>query len=62
MLLLFAVVVLMFETLGMSSLLAEEIQTGTIRALLVSPMGTRGLFIAKGSLSVSIVWSNLSCS
>ena len=52
---LFAVVVLMFETLGLSSLLAEEIQAGTIRALLVSPMGSRELFIAKGLLSVSFV-------
>ena len=52
---LFAVVVLMFETLGLSSLLAEEIQAGAIRALLVSPMGSRELFIAKGLLSVAFV-------
>jgi ABC-2 type transport system permease protein len=52
---LFVVVVLMFETLGLSSLLAEEIQAGTIRALLISPMGTRELFIAKGIVSVSMV-------
>lgn len=52
---LFAVIVLMFETMGLSSLLAEEIQAGTIRALLVSPMGTRELFTAKGVVSVSMV-------
>lgn len=52
---LFAIVVLMFETLGLSSLLAEEIHSGAIRALLVSPMGTRELFLAKGLLSVSMV-------
>lgn len=52
---LFAIVVLMFETLGLASLLAEEIQSGTIRALLVSPMGTRELFVAKGIVSVSMV-------
>jgi ABC-2 type transport system permease protein len=52
---LFAIVVLMFETLGLASLLAEEIQSGTIRALLISPMGTRELFFAKGVVSVSMV-------
>jgi ABC-2 type transport system permease protein len=53
---LLAVFVLMFETMGLASLLAEEIQAGTIRALLVSPMGTRELFTAKGVLSVSMVF------
>lgn len=52
---LFAIIVLMFETMGLASLLAEEIQAGTIRALLVSPMGTRELFAAKGVVSVSMV-------
>lgn len=52
---LFAIVVLMFETMGLASLLAEEIQAGTIRALLISPMGTRELFAAKGIVSVSMV-------
>jgi ABC-2 type transport system permease protein len=52
---LFAIIVLMFETMGLASLLAEEIQAGTIRALLVSPMGTRELFSAKGVVSVSMV-------
>ncbi len=53
---LFAIIVLMFETMGLASLLAEEIQSGTIRALLVSPMGTRELFFAKGVVSVSMVF------
>ncbi len=53
---LLAVFVLMFETMGLASLLAEEIQAGTIRALLVSPMGTRELFTAKGVVSVSMVF------
>lgn len=52
---LFAIIVLMFETMGLASLLAEEIQAGTIRALLVSPLGTRELFLAKGIVSVSMV-------
>lgn len=53
---LLAVFVLMFETMGLASLLAEEIQAGTIRALLVSPMGTRELFTAKGVVSISMVF------
>ncbi|HRQ22514.1 MAG TPA: ABC transporter permease [Anaerolineales bacterium] len=51
----FAIIVLMFETMGLASLLAEEIQAGTIRALLISPMSTRELFAAKGVVSVSMV-------
>ena len=51
----FAIMVLMFETMGLSSLLAEEIQTKTIRALLITPMGTRELFIAKGLISMGMV-------
>ena len=53
---LLATIVLMFETMGLASLLAEEIQSGTIRALLVSPMGTREFFAAKGVISVSMVF------
>lgn len=52
---LFAIVILMFETMGLASLMAEEIQVGTIRALLVSPMGTREFFVAKGIISIGLV-------
>ncbi len=52
---LFAIVLLMFETLGLASLLAEEIHAGTLRALLVSPLGAAELFVAKGVLSVGMV-------
>jgi ABC-2 type transport system permease protein len=52
---LFILVLLMFETMGLASLLAEEIQTGTIRALLVSPMSAADLFFAKGLVSVGLV-------
>lgn len=52
---LFAVVVLMFETLGLASLLAEEVQSGTARALLVTPLSTGQLFVAKGIVSVLLV-------
>ena len=45
---LIALFVIVMETMGLSSLLAEEIQTGTIRALLVTPMNIRDLFFGKG--------------
>ena len=49
---LLAIVVLMMETLGLASLIVEEIQTGTLRALLVTPVGVRELFVGKGVTSV----------
>lgn len=56
---LLATIVLMFETMGLASLLAEEIQAGTIRALLVSPMGTGEFFAAKGVISVAMVFTQV---
>ena len=44
---LFAVLVLMVECLGLASLIAAEVEQGTIRALLVTPLSLRGLFVAK---------------
>ncbi len=44
---LLAVLVLMVECLGLASLIAAEIEQGTIRALLVTPLTMRGLFLAK---------------
>jgi ABC-2 type transport system permease protein len=52
---LFAIVILVFETMGLASLLAEEIQAGTIRALLVTSMSSLEFFIAKGIISVVLV-------
>lgn len=49
---LFVIMVLMMETLSLASLIAEEIQTGTLRALLVTPMSVRELFLGKGITSV----------
>lgn len=53
---LLALAVLMVETLGLASLLAEEIQTGTLQALLVTPMGVRELFVGKGITSVGMTF------
>ncbi|WP_298817968.1 ABC transporter permease [Chloroflexus sp.] len=44
---LFAVLVLMVECLGLASLIVAEVEQGTIRALLVTPLTMRGLFLAK---------------
>jgi hypothetical protein len=53
---LLALAVLMVETLGLASLIAEEIQGGTLRALLVTPMGVPELFVGKGITSVGMTF------
>jgi ABC-2 type transport system permease protein len=53
---LLVVMILMFETLGLASLIASEISTGTISALLVTPVRVEGLFIAKGILGVGLAF------
>ncbi len=42
------VFVLMVECLGLASLIAAEIETGTLRALLVTPLTMSGVFASKG--------------
>lgn len=42
------VFVLMVESLGLASLIATEVEAGTIRALLITPMTMIGLFAGKG--------------
>jgi ABC-2 type transport system permease protein len=54
---LLAIAVLMVETLGLASLIAEEVQTGTLRALLVTPMGVPELFVGKGITSVGMTFT-----
>jgi ABC-2 type transport system permease protein len=44
---LLAVFVLMMETLGMASLISSEVESGTLRALLVTPLTVPGLFLGK---------------
>ncbi len=45
---LLAVMILMVEMMGLASLLSEEVEHGTIYALLVTPTSVTDLFIAKG--------------
>ena len=49
---LLAVFILMIEVLGLASLISEEITTGTIKGLLVTPLSMEGLFTAKGVFGV----------
>jgi len=53
---LLAVFVLMVEVLGLSSLISEEVTTGTIQALLITPLSTEGLFTAKGIFGVGFAF------
>lgn len=53
---LFAVFLLMVETLGLASLISSEIVGGTIQALLVTPTSVMGLFVSKGIMGVGIAF------
>jgi ABC-2 type transport system permease protein len=53
---LLAVFLLMMETLGLSSLLSGEIVTGTLQALLISPLRTVDLFAGKAVSGVSLAF------
>ncbi len=56
---LFAVFLLMVETMGLASLITSEIVTGTIRALLVTPLTVGGLFLSKGILGVGMAFAQV---
>jgi len=53
---LLAVFLVMFEMIGLASLITDEVQQGTGRALLVTPMTVKDLFAAKGLLGVSLAF------
>jgi ABC-2 type transport system permease protein len=50
------VFLLALETMGMASLFTAEAETGTLRALLVTPLRLSGLFVAKGITGVSLAF------
>jgi ABC-2 type transport system permease protein len=54
---LFAIFLIMTETLGLASLISEEVEGRTIQALLVTPLRVTGLFVAKGITGVSLAFS-----
>ncbi len=45
--LMLVIALIVFEMMGVASLIVEEVEQGTIRALLVTPMSVRDLFTAK---------------
>jgi ABC-2 type transport system permease protein len=51
---LLVIMIIMFEMMGLASLITEEVEQGTIRALLVTPMSVRDLFIAKLIMGTSL--------
>ncbi len=53
---LLAVFVLLMETLGLASLISNEIETGTLRALLVTPVRVPDLFLSKGIVGVGLAF------
>lgn len=53
---LFAVFVLLMEMMGLASLISSEVGSGTIRALLVTPLSVEGLFTAKGIFGVGLAF------
>jgi len=55
--LLLAIMLIMFEMMGLASLISEEVEQGTIRALLVTPMSVHDLFAAKLIMGVSLAFT-----
>jgi ABC-2 type transport system permease protein len=53
---LLAVFILLVEILTLASLISVEIEQGTARALLVTPMSISDLFIAKGALGIGLAF------
>jgi len=51
---LLAVFIIVMETMGLATLISEEVQSGTLRALLITPLEVRDLFVAKGIMGVGL--------
>lgn len=54
-----SIAILMMETLGLASLISTEVETGTIRALLITPMGVPDLFLGKSITGVILALSQV---
>ena len=51
-----AVLLLIFETFGLATLVSEEVERRTIQALLVTPVSINGFFVSKGITGVSLAF------
>jgi ABC-2 type transport system permease protein len=56
---LLATFIMLVETLGLASLISEEVEGRTIEALLITPLTVRGLFLAKGLTGVGLAFSEV---
>lgn len=54
---LFAVLLLVMEMMGLASLIAGEVGSGTLTALLVTPLRVEGLFLAKGVFGAGLAFA-----
>ncbi len=54
---LMAVFIMLTEMLGLSSLISEEIEARTLNALLITPLTTGNLFVAKGISGVGLAFA-----
>ena len=52
----FAILVLMVETMGVASLISTELEAGTLEALLTTPLTVEGLFLGKGLMGVGMAF------
>jgi ABC-2 type transport system permease protein len=53
---LLTVFILGMEILGLASLISEEVEAGTLKALLVTPVRVDGLFLAKGTFGITFAF------
>lgn len=53
---LFAVLLIIFETYGLATLITEEIEHRTMQALLVTPLTVKDLFAAKGVTGITLAF------
>lgn len=53
---LFALALILFETIGLASLITEEIEYGTARAILTTPMTTKDLFASKAIMGILLAF------
>jgi len=51
-----AIMIIMFEIMGLASLISEEVEQGTARALLVTPMRVTEFFTAKAIMGVGLAF------
>lgn len=53
---LFAVLIVLMETMGLASLISDEVARGTVRAVLVTPTTVQDLFAAKAFVGVGLAF------